>query len=161
MVEILISTLQRKSLATGLEDSVVWKEANNEIFYVKSLYNTLDPSRAVPFPWSIIWSPGVPTKVGFFAWEASWGKVLIQYQLKRRSWNLAKICFLCCAEEDTINHILVHFSKARVLWDLVFTLFGVNWVILLTIRDTLLGWFASFVDKKRRKTWLAAHLCLF
>ena len=65
-MERLISTLQRKSLATGLEDSVVWKEAKNEIFYVKSLYNTLDPSCAVLFPWNIIWSPSVPIKVSFF-----------------------------------------------------------------------------------------------
>ena len=119
------------------------------------------PICAVPFPWSIIWSPDVPTKVGFFAWEASWGKVLTVDQLKRRGWNLANICFLCCAEEETINHILVHCSKARVLWDLVFTLLGVNWVLPLTVRDTLLGWLASFVDKKRRKAWLTTPLCLF
>ncbi|RVW41827.1 hypothetical protein CK203_108407 [Vitis vinifera] len=43
--------------------------------------------------------------------------------------------------------------KMRVLWDLVFSLFGVNWVLPLTVRDTLLGWFASFVDKKCGKTW--------
>ena len=53
---------------------MVWKETKNENFSVKSLYNTLDPSSAVPFPWSIIWSPCVPTKVSFFSWEASWGK---------------------------------------------------------------------------------------
>ena len=45
---------------------MVWKETKNEIFTVMSLYNSLDHSCAVPFPWSIIWSPDVPTKVGFF-----------------------------------------------------------------------------------------------
>ena len=29
------------------------------------------------------------------------------------------------------------------------------------VRDTLLGWFASFVDKKGRKAWLTAPLYLF
>ena len=96
-VERLLSTLQGKSLAASLGDRVVWKEMKNGIFSIKSLYNTLDPSCAVPFPWSISWSPCVPTKVGFFAWEASWGKVLTLDQLKRRGWNLANICFLCCA----------------------------------------------------------------
>ena len=43
----------------------------------------------------------------------------------------------------------------------MFTLFGVNWVLPLSARDTLLGWFVSFVGKKRRKAWLAAPLCLF
>ena len=103
----------------------------------------------------------MPTKVGFFAWEASWGKVLTQDQLKRRGWILANRCFLCCDEEEMINHILVHCPKVRVLWDLVYSLFGVNWVLPLTVRDTLIGWSASFVDKKRGKAWRAAPLCLF
>ena len=59
-------------------------------------------------------------------------------QLNRRGWNLANRCSLCCAEEETIDHILVYCSKARVLWDLVFSLFDVNWVLLFTVRDTLL-----------------------
>ena len=105
---------------------MVWKETKNEIFIVKSLYNSLVHSCAVSFPCSIIWSPYVPTNVSFFTWEASWGKVLTQDQLKRRGWILANRCSLCCAEEETINHILVHCSKAKVLWDLVFSLFGVN-----------------------------------
>ncbi|RVX11146.1 hypothetical protein CK203_013338 [Vitis vinifera] len=102
----------RKRLVAGLEDRVLWKASKNGIFSIKSLYNTLDSSCAVPFLWSIIWSPCVPTK-------------------------------------ETINHILVHCSEARVLWDLVFSLFGVNWVLPLMVRDTLMGWSASFVDKKR------------
>ena len=101
----------------------------------------------------------MPTKVGFFAWEASWGKFLTQDQLKRRGWILANRCFLCCDEEETINHILV--SKARVLWDLVFSLFGVNWVLPLTVRDTLMGWSASFVDKKHGKAWRAELLFVY
>ena len=116
---------------------MVWKETKNEIFTVKSLYNSLVHSCAVSFPCSIIWSPYVPTNVSFFTWEASWGKVLTQDQLKRRGWILANRCSLCCAEEETINHILVHCSKAKVLWDLVFSLFGVNWVLPFTVRDTL------------------------
>ena len=68
---------------------------------------------------------------------------------------------MCCTEEETINHILVHCSKAKVLWDLMFSLFGVNWVLLFTVRDTLLSWYASFKDKKHSKVWRAAPLCLF
>ena len=98
--------------------------------------------------------------MGFFAWEASQGKVLTQEQLKRRGWILANRCSLCCVEEATINHIFVHCSKAKVLWDLVFSLFGVNWVLPFTVRDTLLGWYASSKDKKHRKVWRIAPFCL-
>ncbi|KAL6314646.1 hypothetical protein AAG906_026990 [Vitis piasezkii] len=123
--------------------------------------SVLEPRIAVPFPWNIIWSPCVPTKVGFFALEASWGKVLTLDQLKRRGWAIANRCFLCCAEEESINHIIIHCSKARVLWELVFVLFGVTWVLPYSARDTLLGWHGSFVGKKHRKAWRATPLCLF
>ena len=66
-VERLLSILQGKRLAVGLEDRVMWKVLKNGIFSVNSLYNSLDPSCVVPFPWSIIWSSFVPTNVGFFA----------------------------------------------------------------------------------------------
>ena len=105
--------------------------------------------------------PCVPTKMGFFAWEALWGKVLTPYQLKRRGWNIANRSFLYCAEEETINHILIHCSKVRVLWDLVFALFDAKWVLSLSTRDTLLCWHGSFVGKKSRKAWMTTPLCLF
>ena len=136
------------------------KRLRIRIFSVKSLYSVLEPRIAVPFPWNIIWSPCVPTKVGFFALEASWGKVLTLDQLKRRGWAIANGCFLCCAEEESINHIIIHYSKARVLWELVFVLFGVTWVLPYSARDTLLGWHGSFVGKKHRKAWRATPLCL-
>ena len=43
----------------------------------------------------------------------------------------------------------------------MFTMFRVTWVLQLTVKDTLLGWSDSFVDKKRGKIWRAAPLCLF
>ena len=51
----------------------------------------------------------------FFAWEVSWGKVLALDQLKKRGRPLANRCFLCRVEEESIDHILIHFTKARVL----------------------------------------------
>ncbi|RVX23145.1 putative mitochondrial protein [Vitis vinifera] len=113
-VASLLSVLQGKRLNVGMEDRVVWNASKNGSFSVKSLYNTLDSGGAVSFPWRIIWSPCVPTKVGFFAWEASWGKVLTQDHLKRRGWSLANRCFLCCDDEETINHILIHCPKAKI-----------------------------------------------
>ena len=65
-VERFLSTIQGKRLNADVEDRMVWKETKNEIFTVKSLYNSLNHSRAVPFSSSIIWSPYVPTNVGFF-----------------------------------------------------------------------------------------------
>ncbi|RVW65596.1 putative ribonuclease H protein [Vitis vinifera] len=157
-VESFLLIIQGKRLNADLEDRMVWKETKDGNFSVKSCFNSLDHSSAVPFPWRIIWSSFVPSKVGFFTWEAAWGKVLTQDQLKRRGWKLANRCPLCCDEEETINHILIHCPKAKVLWDLLFSLFGVNWVTPFSVRDTLLGWLAPLEDKKRSKVMLVYSL---
>ncbi|RVW51874.1 hypothetical protein CK203_067969 [Vitis vinifera] len=114
-VERLLLTIQGRRLNPLLEDRLLWKETKDEIFSVKSLYSILVSRRGVQFPINIIWNPCVPTKVCFFAWEAFWGKVLTLDQLKKRGWCLANRCFLCCEEEESIDHILIQCSRARVL----------------------------------------------
>ncbi|RVX09545.1 hypothetical protein CK203_012354 [Vitis vinifera] len=144
-----------------MEDRMLWKETKDEIFLVKSLYSTLVSSRVVQFPINIIWNPCVPTKVCFFAWEAYWGKVLTLDQLKKRGRFLANRCFLCCEEEESIDHILIQCSRARVLWELLFALFGVTWVLSYSVRDTLSGWCGFNLGKKRRKAPLVYSLSCF
>ena len=55
----------------NLEDKMRWKKAKDGNFSVKSFYRAMEGSSTIPFPKSIIWSPCVPTKVNFFAWEAT------------------------------------------------------------------------------------------
>ena len=53
--------------------------------------------------------------------------MLMLDQLKRRGRALANRCFLCEEYEETINHLLVHYKKARMLWDLLsFKLFSLG-----------------------------------
>ena len=80
--------------------------------------------------------------------------------LKRRGWSLANTCFLCLEEEETIDRILIHCVKARVLWNLVFSLFGMLWTLPSSVKDMLLGWHDSLVGKRRKKLWRTAPLCL-
>ena len=49
---------------------------------MKLMYRVLDFSPDVAFPSRSIWNPVIPPKIGFFAWEASLGKVLTLDQLK-------------------------------------------------------------------------------
>ncbi|RVW17076.1 hypothetical protein CK203_076007 [Vitis vinifera] len=93
----------------------------------------------------------VPPKVAFFAWEASWGKILTMEQLQRRGYSLANRCFLCLSEEETVDHLLLHCVKMRALWSLLFSLFGVAWVLSGSVKETLLGWHGAFVGKTRKK----------
>ena len=47
-------------------------------------------------------------------------------------------CFLC-KEEETNDHIFLFCNKASMLWNLIFSLFGVHWVLHSTMRGNLLG----------------------
>ena len=60
-------------------------------------------------------------------------------------------CYVCKEEEETSNHILLHYLKARILWQLIFALFDVQWVMNSLVRGLLLNWGGSFVGRKRKK----------
>ena len=47
-----------------------------------------------------------------------------------------------------------------MLWNLIYSLFGVKWVMHSSIRRNLLGWHSSFVGKKWEKARRTAPLCL-
>ena len=94
-------------------------------------------------------------KVSFFAWKASWGKVLTLDQVKKRGQALANRCYFCQADEESIDHLLLHCEKSRALWEMLFTLFGVSWVFPSLVRETLLGWNSFFVGKRHKIVWRA------
>ncbi|RVX15102.1 putative ribonuclease H protein [Vitis vinifera] len=117
------------------EDSVFWRQGRNGQFRVKEAYSLLTNSNDTGFPSRSIWVGRVPTKVVFFAWEATWGKVLTLDRLQRRGVQLPNCCFLCGCEEENVNHILIHCIVVRALWDIVLGLVDVKWVFPETVKE--------------------------
>ena len=77
--------LKLRGLRPSLEeDSVSWKGGKNGQFKVKKAYSCLVNPIDTVFSEKCIWVDSVPTKVAFFAWEATWGKVLTLDRLQRR-----------------------------------------------------------------------------
>ena len=134
-----LGRLQDKVVEEDNEDKVCWVDSKSGIFSIKSLYASLETGRVVQFPSSVVWNAWVPPRVCFFAWEVTWGKALTLDQLQRIGWSLANSCFLCLSHEESIDLILLHCDKARVLCELLFSLFRVFWVMQSTVRETLLG----------------------
>ena len=161
IVECFLSRIQDKVVVEEREDEVFWAVTKNGSFSVKSLISILEEVRVSTFPTSIVWDAWVPPKVGFFCLGGNLGKVLTLDQLQRRGWSLASRWSLCYAREESIDHILLHCGKARLLWELLFSLFRMCWVIQASVRETLLGWQGSFIGRKRKKVWSAAPLSLF
>ena len=83
-VERFLHFLANKKVRPLQEDRLLLKESKTNGFSVSLMYRKLRHSIPTDFPWRSIWNPIVPPKMGFFAWEASWGKVLTLDQLKRR-----------------------------------------------------------------------------
>ena len=98
--------------------------------------------------------------VSFFAWEASWNRILTIDQLNRRGWNMPNRCYLCKVEEETSDHLIIFCKKATMLWSLLFSLFDVQWVLHSSIKRNLIGWHGAFVSKREKKARRAVPLCL-
>ena len=159
-VENLLSKLHPLAIRRGVDDSLRWKANKNGTFSVKCFYSSLSMGINHPFPVSTIWKSWAPTRASFFGWEAAWNRLLTTDRLKRFGWNIPNRCFLCKNEEESIDHLLLFCEKARMLWYLTFSLFGVQWVMHSSVKRNLLGWYGSFVGKKREKAWKTAPLCL-
>ena len=143
------------------EDKLLLKNDKEKGFSVKSMYKGFDLSPAFDFPYCLVWNPVVPPKIGVFAWEATWGKVLTFDQLKRRGMTLVNRCFMCKEDEENIDHLLIHCKSAKMLWNLFLSIVGTSWVFLQSVLHTLLAWQGAAVGKKRKRICLAAPICLF
>ena len=64
----------------------------------------------------------------FFVWGASWENILTLDRLQKRGFSLINRCFFCQKEEETANHILLHYDSTKVVCNLLFSLFGIPWV---------------------------------
>nr|CAN74793.1 hypothetical protein VITISV_000043 [Vitis vinifera] len=95
------------------EDSVRWKWEGNGVFGAKGAYKRLCGSSAGVFPNRRIWLDKVPTKVFFFAWEASWGKILTLDKLQRRGGSFLIGAIYAAAERKmrTIFSYIVQWLK--------------------------------------------------
>ena len=87
----------------------------------------------------------MPPKVAFFAWEASWGKVLTLEQLQRRGFSLASRCFLCLSEVEMMDHIFTSLCQDAGLVESYFLPF---WYDL-----------DSFVYSEGNSSWMAWSAC--
>ena len=82
----LLNSLQKERVSSE-SDKISWKGPIGCSFSVNEAVKVLS-SRGTPlFPIKGIWVHGVPIKATFFAWEATWSKILTLDKLQRRGWQ--------------------------------------------------------------------------
>uniref|UniRef100_A0A2N9IDI8 Reverse transcriptase zinc-binding domain-containing protein n=1 Tax=Fagus sylvatica TaxID=28930 RepID=A0A2N9IDI8_FAGSY len=135
------------------DDIMCWQPALQKGFKVSSYYRVLSSRDDSSFPWKSIWKPKVPSRVAFFVWAASLGKILTADNLRNRNIILVSWCCLCKADGETVDHLLLHCSFSRELWNMILALFGVQWVMPCTVLDLLACWQGSFGKHRHVELW--------
>ena len=111
------------------------------------------------FPWKSVWRSKAPRRVCFFVWSAAWNKILTYDNLMWRGYTLTNWCCMCRCEGESVDHLLIHFHVANVLWHYVFSSFGILWVLPRSVFDLLDGW-QNLLGKHTSEILNMVPLCL-
>jgi hypothetical protein len=76
-----------------------------------------------------VWQIQAPSKAVFFAWSAALSKILIVDNFRKMHVVIVDICCLCKRNEESVDHLLLHWDVASTLCNYLFTRFGLSWVM--------------------------------
>ncbi|GFZ13080.1 GATA transcription factor 15 [Actinidia rufa] len=136
-----------------------WKRQGKGKFLVSSFYHSLSGIGDPSFPWKGIWVSRVPSEVCFFGWAAARGAILTIDNLRRRRMVAIEWCYMCKRSAETSDHLLINCDYAREVWSLVFSIFGVQWVMPISIRELFACWDQESCRGSRQIAWRVAPLC--
>ena len=69
-------------------------------------------------------------------------------------------CCMCKKDGESIDHLLLHCHVARELWNMVFSLFGVHWVMPCHVVDLLASWLYKCSRRKSLVIWSMTPHCI-
>ena len=141
-------------------DKICWKPTRNRGFEVKGYYSSFYPPTLVSFPRRMIWQSKVPSRVAFFSWSASLGKILTTDNLRKRCVLVLDWCYMCKRCEESVDHLLLHCPIVWELWSLVFYLFGIQWVMPHTVLELFEAWQGKFAWHRHIDVWRLVPHCL-
>ena len=97
--------------------------------------------------------------MAFFAWTAALGKTLTLDNVRKRGIVVINRCCMCESEGESIDHLFLHCGVACILWNAIFTRFGLCWVMPSSVKELYATWWAG--GKSRSAVvWNMVPLCL-
>jgi hypothetical protein len=161
-VEVLASFYSRlyshKLRGIG-KDKLWWIPLSKGVFEVNSFYRVTSSYGSPPFPWKGIWRIKAPPRVAFFAWIAARSKILTIDNLRRRGIIVINRCWLCESDGETVDHLLLHCGVVNALWNVIFSRFGLCWVMLSSVKELFACWWSGGRSRSAA-VWKMAPLCL-
>ena len=142
------------------KDKLSWKGDESGSFKVKAYFKELEGASPHKVPCKMLWNQRIPSKVGFFAWEVWWGKVLTSTQLTKQGFHIASMCPFCRKEEEELEHILIHCHAIWGQWTDLLLAFGVDWTCPFLAKDLIQSWIHFLVRKKTKAIWRAPTFIL-
>jgi hypothetical protein len=147
-------------ICQGNLDSLCWRPSSQKIFQVRSYYSVLLKPSRISFPWRSVWKAKVPSRVTFFSWTATLGRILTIDNLRKRKVLIIDWCCMCKTNGESVNHLLLHCPIAQDLWNLVFILFGISWVMPRGVEDLFACWSGKRENSESGAIWKAVPHCL-
>ena len=127
---------------------------------MSSYYKALVLTRVAKFPQKGIWKLNFLSRVAFFIWTASLGRILTTENLQKGNINVVSWCCMCKEDRETMKHLLANCPVARDLWDMIFALFGVLSVMPKGVIELLSCWKNQFGRHRNIAIWKAVPHCL-
>jgi hypothetical protein len=102
----------------------------------------------------------VSLKVLFFAWLAALGKILIMDNLWKQRTIVVDWCCMRKKIGESFDHLLLYYEIASALWNSIFSLFGLDWVMPRRVVDLFTYWMEQFVSIHSATVWKIVPSCL-
>ena len=80
--------------------------------------------------------------------------------LRHRGIILVNWCCMCKVAGESVDHLLLHCMYARELWDMIFVLFGIHWVMPRNVMALFDCWQGSLGQYQNAVIWRAVPHCV-
>ena len=163
-VEALLLCLHSKSMSREVDDKAVWMATKGGWFLVKSFYDGMvqrGSGRFRFFPYKDYLEFLGLNKSEFLCLRSNLEGDFNYGQLEEERLDFGEHLLSLQRRGGILGSHPSYCSKASLLWQLVFSLFGVVRVLHTLVQATLLSWHSRSVRKRKKKAWNVVTLCLF
>lgn len=95
-----------------------------------------------------------------FVWMAALGRILTNDSLRKRWLVIIDWCCGCKRAGESTNHLLLHCPIDSKMWSMVFTLFGLSWVMPKDVLELLASWPGKFRKHRNGEIWNMVPHCM-